>query len=360
MIEPILMPDWSVNPAYTYKGGCRLKRPMRPDEEVTVDVVCESVTRANESIEKCLWEEALFDLDTAMALMPTHPIVRWNRGHVLLAMGRYAEGFAEYEWRFPLLGDQSVQTGIPRWRGEDVAGKRILVAHEWGYGDSFMLARFIPVFKSMGAEVVLALPRSLHKLFEQFDVEVLKTEYQNPRHYDYHLPIFSALTHLVKSPRDIPPSPYLVADKSKSVIVDKPAIGIAWSGDRDNCRDKHRSIDIELFLTSLKTYGYRLHSIQTSEICDAEKLGIDTPFYEDWTDTANSIMACDHIISVDTAPAHLAAALGHPSVHILVSCSTYWPWYKSKIWYPTANVYRQSSPGDWAGVFALVNAKLNR
>lgn len=355
--EPILLPDWNINPAWTHEGGCRLKRQMTPTEKVIVDVVSDCIMRAIENGEWCRWEEALFDLDTAIELMPDHPIAHWNRAHALLAVGRYEEGFAEYEWRFRLLGDQSQQTGIRRWRGEPLLGKRVLISHEQGYGDTIMLSRYIPIFKMMCKEVSLALPPSLHRLFEQFNVEILKSEWQNPRHYDFHIPLFSALTYLAKGFENIPESPYLSARARKT---EYPCIGIAWSGDRNHQRDKHRSIDIDTFLELLDYTGYTLYSLQSSELDDADRRNVLTINYSDWYETASLIMAMDHIVCVDTASAHLAGALGHSSVHIVVPYSGYWPWYMADTWYPGANVYRQNSPGDWASVFNAVNRRIRK
>jgi ADP-heptose:LPS heptosyltransferase len=98
--------------------------------------------------------------------------------------------------------------------------------------------------------------------------------------------------------------------------------------------------------------------VQTHEQDDALAHGVRAANYRDFADTAEQLMAMRHVVTVDTAVAHLAGAIGHPSLHLLVPHVMYWPWYRAADWYPRINVYRQPRPGNWDSVFAVLNFNL--
>lgn len=358
--DPISMvlPSGKPNPAYVHRGPCR---PVTPAEEVIADVAAESVKHGIENLERHFLDEAIFEFETAISVLPEFPHAHWMRGQALLMKGDYLEGFKEFDWRFKMFSDALCHKGIPIWSGEPLSGKSLLLWHEHGYGDSIMFLRYVPMLKRMGARITLALPEPLRRLArEQFDVEVLDEVPLSFNHFDYRCPIFSLPPVLCKSVADLPSEPYFAANAYRATIPrDKPIIGIAWSGNRNNSRDKHRSIKLEKFLTALDTRGHALYAIQQDELSIGRAHGVIAPTFADFAETADCLMAMDHIVTVDTAVAHLAGALGHPSLHILVPFVAFWPWYQSQAWYPTAHVYRQSKPGEWAPVFAKVNEALN-
>lgn len=356
---PMALPNGSPNPVYLHRGPCR---PLTPAEDIIADVAAEAIRRGIKNLERHFLDEAIFEFDTAISVLPHFPHAHWNRGQALLMKGEYLEGFREFDWRFKLFGDTLWHKGIPIWCGESLVGKRLILWHEHGYGDSLMFLRYVPMLRGMGAEITLALPEPLRRLArEQFDAEVLDEVPESFDRFDYRCPIFSLPPVLDQTIENVPSAPYLSGNAQRATIAkDRPIIGIAWSGNRKNSRDKHRSIKIDKFLSALDTRDHALYAIQQDELSIGREHGVITPTFSDFAETADCLMAMDHIVTVDTSVAHLAGALAHPSLHVLVPFVAYWPWYQSAAWYPTAHVYRQEKPGEWAPLFERVNANLWR
>jgi hypothetical protein len=357
-----------------YSGPTRgPQRPLSPNEEAFRDVVVGACERADECLERTEFDQALFELDTVLTLMPDLQQVHWNKAHVLLSMGdthwnkghvllsmgdHYIEGFKEFECRSQFFGDALADSGVPRWSGDDIAGKRLLLYHEYGYGDTLMMLRYVPVLKKMGADITLICPKSLARLARlQFQIEVLDEVPLTFDRWDYRCPMFSIMVALKQTVKDIPSAPYIIQPFRFGLFGDS-RIGITWSGNPKHLRDKHRSIEIDTFLSLLNRNGHRLYSLQPDENGEARARGVLTPSLEDFTDTADWISALDHIVTVDTAAAHLAGAMGHPSVHLLLPYAQDWRWYNGAAWYPKIKMYRQPKPGDWASVFAKLNTSL--
>jgi hypothetical protein len=344
---PIVTPDGQINPVFLHRGPCR---PVTPREEVITDIVSEAMGRGIANIRARCLEEAVMEFDTAIALMPEFPHAHWNRGQVLLMMGD-TNGFAEFDWRFKMFGDVLWHKGIPIWSGEDLRGKRLLLWHEHGYGDSIMLLRYVPVLQRMGAEIVLALPEPLRRLArEQFQCEVLEEVPTVWERFDFRCPIFNLLPQMHQMQISVPVCPYFTASKAPV-----GGIGIAWSGHKGHAHDKDRSLKLADFMSMFEPAGHTLHAIQMDDREECSKYGVIAPDYGDFVETANVLMSLKHIVTVDTAVAHLAGALGHPSLHVLSPYVAYWPWLNSATWYPTANIYHHTKPDDWASMFMRVN-----
>jgi hypothetical protein len=354
---PIVTPEGQINPVFLHRGPCR---PVTPREEVITDIVAEAMGRGIANIRARFLEEAVMEFDTAIALMPEFPHAHWNRGQALLMMGD-TNGFAEFDWRFKMFGDVLWHKGIPIWSGESLQGKRLLCWHEHGYGDSIMLLRYVPVLQQMGAYITLALPEPLRRLArEQFKCEVLEEVPESWERFDYRCPIFNLLPQMHQMQIPVPACPYFTADPlGYGFKGEAKIIGIAWSGSKDHSHDKDRSIGIDKFMGMLDCNGHDPCAVQLASDKDIGDWDIVTIPYEDFAETADCLMAMDHIVTVDTAVAHLAGALGHPSLHVLCPYVAYWPWLNSATWYPTANVYHQTKWDDWAGVFARVNEAIH-
>lgn len=337
-----------------YRGAYR---PLTKADEVLADVVSGAIARGNENMERGQFREAIFDFDTAICLMPNLPQAHHNKAHALLSLGDYSEGFKEFEWRLPLLGDALAASGVPLWTGESLSGKRLLLCHEYGYGDSLMLLRYVPVLKAKGAIVTLLLPPDLVRMAQSFDVEVRDQYPETSTDFDYRCPFFSVVANLQHDVDDIPESPSINVGSIGRSLPD--TIGIAWSGNRSHGRDKHRSIGVEQFVALLKGKGHQLYSVQCGEMNEAAAHGVTTRFYKDFADTASWMQCFEHIVTVDTAAAHLAGVIEHRSAHVLVPYSSDWRWYEAAAWYPNIKVHRQDRPGDWGSAFEKVNRCLN-
>jgi hypothetical protein len=350
----IALPNGKPNPLFLYRGAVH-GRPPTPHEEVKRDLVAELHQRGVENLEAHLLEEALFDFETVIELLPEFPYAHWNRAQVLLMLNRYREGFEEFDWRFKLFADDLWHSGIPLWNGEDIAGKRLLLWHEHGYGDTLMLLRFVPEIARRGVIVTLSLVPPLRRIARQLGVEVLDADIPRGREFDFRLPLFNLPAALSTLADTVPPAPYLTAPRT--IKISAPAIGIAWSGNAKQSRDHLRSLELERFLALLELNGHQPYALQLAGE-DAAARGVMVRDYADFAELAEWVMAMDHVVTVCTAVAHLAGALGHPSLHVVVPKVAYWPWYNAQRWYGGAHVYRQRCAGDWGQVFARVNRAL--
>jgi hypothetical protein len=299
--------------------------------------------------------EALAELDAALAIRDSAQ-ARTARAQVLLSLGRYAEGFAEFQVRWQMYAhlitpaDRAVLESWPRWRGEDLNGKRIVLVHEQGLGDTIMMLRYVPQLQAMGADVVLVLPPSLQLLAAQLAPVV-----EHVARADYALPMFDLPMVLGDSPASVPAAPYLRADPALMARDDltRRRIGIAWSTSSVKMpNDVGREIDLGLLCDHLARHD--LISLQTHDRAAAELHSINTPKYSDFYDVAAVISVCDAIVCIDTAALHLAGALGHPKVFALLPFVCSWRWRNGNPWYPNVRLCRQAVPDRWPTALAQV------
>jgi tetratricopeptide (TPR) repeat protein len=273
-------------------------------------------------------EAALRDIDLALTFVPQSPHGHWNRGQVLLCLGRYQEGLREFEWRSQLFGNPAREVKAPRWEGQPIDGKRLALIAEHGFGDCIMMLRYVPVLQAMGARVMVCVPPPLVLLMQRLGVPVLDN-WPADSEMDFYCPLFSVMTVLDHGVADIPPAVYLPCRLHEA----RTGVGLAWSGNPEHANDKQRSIKRSVMADALELKKF------TS--CQ------DASF--DFAHTAQLMARLQHIVTVDTSAAHLAGSLGHPSVHLLLPFAPDWRWYNAAAWYPAINLYRQTVAGDWSG-----------
>ena len=311
------------------------------------------------------FEEALADHDRALALRPDFPECAYNKGLVLLLLGRLEEAWPWHEWRFQTKHFPGRDRGFaqPRWTGDPLNGRTLLIHAEQGFGDIIQFSRYAAEVKD--GRVVMEVPRALRRLMTGLPgVDELVTEGDPLPDFDLHCPMLSLPAAFATRPETIPPPSRLpIASENHSLPAAKrPRIGIAWSGNPAQANDRMRSMPLRAMLPLLKHASF-VCSLQpfahdtdratlraTPEIVD---LGAGL---KDFTVTAAEILAIDLVISVDTAFAHLAATLGKPT-WILLSSRPDWRWQLAREdspWYPSARLFRQHTPGDWDAVIAHV------
>jgi Flp pilus assembly protein TadD len=312
------------------------------------------------------FDEAVASLERAIQLNPQLSFPHYNLALALLRDGNYERGLLEFEYRAHAVAARH-RFATPMWDGKDLWSKRILLHGEGGFGDVIQFARFIPMVKARGGIPILQVQPELVRLFSTLDggaVVVPKTE--DPPPFDFHCPLLSLPRIFHMTVNCIPWKPYLSADPSASALWSaklghdkRHKIGLAWAGNPKNRNDRTRSIPIG-FLTPL------------AEIADArfvnlqqDQPGVRPPGMElldwcedlhDFADTAGLIENLDLVISVDTAAAHLAGAMGK-RVYLLLPHVSHWRWLRDRDdspWYPTARLFRQPGAGDWASVVADV------
>jgi hypothetical protein len=296
--------------------------------------------------------DAIVEFDAVLALAPENFYAHWNKATALLSLGDYTRGFAEHEygwrlWNFrgpPVGADIERVRMLPLWRGE--CGGRLLVYHELGFGDAIMMLRYLPELARRAAVTLVALA-PLHRLAQSVapDVEVAERVPASLTGYDFRLPLFGTMLALRQTLADIPGAPYISADWQR---LGGKKLGIAWAG------RTQRSFPLADFLARLG-HGYEFFSI-TAEPVDRPDVKALPP--GDFVDTAARIACMDHVVTVDTAAAHLAGAMGHPSVHLLLPFMMDWRWWHAGTWYPAIKTYRQETPDDWYWPFRRLNEAL--
>lgn len=297
------------------------------------------------------WPEAEAGYEAALSLAPGDPKARLGLGHLHLARGDYARGWPLYEARTEIPSQNAPKLALPNeWLGEPVAGKRLLIWPEQGFGDQIQFARFAPVLQAMGADVTLVAPPELTALFATLGVRVVE---QQPG--PMPVPTFDLWTLLLSIPgrlgvtlETLPQPPYLSVPPDRRVRWaghgPQGAVGVVWRG-RPTAIDVHRSLPSFEALRPLAEAGANIVDL-------SDPLG-------DFADLAAVIDQLDLLVTVDTAAAHLAGALGKPCWLLLPWFRTDWRWLEGRDdspWYPSIRLFRQPAFGQWAPVLDAVTA----
>ncbi len=307
----------------------------------------------------------------AIALAPPENAeVRHNLASVLLASGRMtSETWTLYESRLRLNPALAKIAALPRWAGEDVAGRTVLLHSEQGFGDTIQFARYLPLVKARGARVVLAVQPALLRLLRDIPgADAVVSALAPLPAYDVFCPLLSLpgifRTALDTIPPPIPllPDPGLVQHWQRS-SHDGLQVGLVWAGSPGFVHDRARSVGPALIAALAGIPGVELHSLQLAAAQTIPDSIIDRMApVTDFADTAAIIAGLDLIIAVDSAVAHLAAAMGK-QVWLLSRFVGCWRWLRDREdspWYPTMRIYRQAQPGDWAAVLERVRGDLSR
>lgn len=315
-------------------------------------------------------EEAVVFFERARETDPQAAQPAFNQAMAYLEMGDYRRGLPGYEarWRVPELKMTQPDYAQPRWRGDaDLEDKTILLQAEQGLGDTILLARFAPQLAARGARVVAAAPRGLTPLLAKVEgVSQVVSPGDALPCFDFWTPMGSLPLALGMTLDTIPAAvPYVTAPADSPVVRGlegdgRPLVGVCWAGSAEYAGDHNRSIALGVFERLFGVTGARLVSLQQKlRPGDTEILArhgeIEAEAIQKsggWDDTAALVARLDLVITVDTAIAHLAGALGKP-VWVLLPFHAHWVWLRGRTdspWYPTARLIRQSSIGDWAGV----------
>ncbi|WP_018746223.1 tetratricopeptide repeat protein [Chitiniphilus shinanonensis] len=318
----------------------------------------------------------------ALALAPGHPRARLNRAFLLLARGQWQAGWVEHETRFdPGLQHPTPRPGhLPgrRWQGESLAGQSILLWLEQGYGDQIQFCRYATRLKELGAaRVTVACQPPLVALLRSLRGVDRVLPHDETRDAGLRIDCWAMSMdvprHAGGTPDTLPAHlPYLAADAARRarwqgrVPGSGLRVGVAWRGNPLHHNDRQRSLPGLATLAPLAAVpGVHWIGLQPTPAEDVPT-GMDWlplgPMFDDFADTAAVIEQLDLVISVDSAVAHLAGALGRPCWVLLPAAGTDWRWLRGRDdtpWYPDVmRLFRQTSPGDWSQPLARMAALL--
>jgi tetratricopeptide (TPR) repeat protein len=323
------------------------------------------------------FDEAIPSYGEVLARRKDNADAHFNRALALLTIGDYRGGFDDYEWRWRRTGMPAQKSrGRRLWLGEfPLNGKTILLHAEQGLGDTIQFARYAPLIAAQGAKVVLEVQPELKSLMSRLDgVTAAVARGEAPPPFDMHCPLGSLPLALKTELPGVPAQiPYLSADEAhlqkwsaRIEHLPRPRIAIAWAGNPAHDNDRNRSIALAA-LPPLLAVPANFISIQrdvrsadSAELAATRQLTHLGDELSHFDDTAAVLALCDLLITVDTAPAHLAGAMGRP-VWVLVPFAPDWRWMRdgeTTPWYPTARVFRQFALADWNAVIARVAGAL--
>jgi len=311
--------------------------------------------------------EATAAATRAVSLKPEFADAHWSLGLMLLAQGNFAQGWQEYEWRWQRDNFTTPQRDFPqpRWDGQDLHGKTILLHAEQGLGDTLQFVRYAPMVAQKGGRVILECQRDLKRLLSQLPgVDEIMTTSESLPPFDLHCPLMSLPSVFKTELASIPVAiPYLKSDPVLAAVwrsrlasaSTARRVGLVWAGSPLKRRDRNRSIMLAQFAPLASITNVVFHSLQKGEAGKQlppkglilRDFGAEL---NDFADTAALLDCLDLIITVDTAVAHLAGAMGK-QVWTLLPFAPDGRWLLNREdspWYPTMRLFRQTRIGDWA------------
>ncbi len=318
-------------------------------------------------------DEAIASYKQAIEINPKFAKAHLNLGTTLLLKGEVGQGFAEYEWRWQTKEINFYLHKLPLWDGSDLEGRNILLCAEQGYGDTIQFIRYAPLVKEKGGYVTFECYPALLRLLANFPGIDQIVEWRNSgENFDVYAPLMS-LPHILRTSLNTIPAkiPYLWFQEKQNpekFELETYKIGIVWAGSATRKNDRFRSTSLVNFLSLQDLSGVSLYSLQKQiperDIETLKNSHIQDLSYllNDFADTAEMITKFDLIITVDTAVAHLAGAMGK-QVWVLLSFAPDWRWMLDRNdtpWYSTMRLFRQQKIDDWEGVFERVKFELKK
>ncbi len=324
--------------------------------------------------------EAMDCFETALRCNANSVGAHRNRALLRLLLGDYLPAWSDYEWRWQMPDTICPNFSQPRWQGQRLDGRTILLWTEQGIGDVVQFIRYAPLVKQSGARVLVDCSPALQSLLRSapgIDQFVSGDTSREP--FDCYIPLLSLPSVFGTTVETIPGGvPYLRADeqrvqrwRSELSGIAQFKVGIAWQGNPRFSGDYYRSVRLEQFAPIAACRNVKLYSLQKNfgreQLADVgSRMSIvdlgavldenSGPFI----DTVAVMMNLDLVITTDTAVAHVAGALGVP-VWVALQYSPNWRWMLQRDdspWYPTMRLFRQPAFGDWDGAFASIASQL--
>lgn len=315
----------------------------------------------------------------AMQLDPTMVTAHFNLAVAQLLSGDWINGFRNYECRFNYEHLKGTLPNFkqPRWRGEDLKDKTILVIGEQGHGDNIQFVRFLFPLYAAGAKILLQTNTNIIPLLQNGEVISGFYDYEHvPEEFDYWIPMMSLAQVLNVSLETLPHQlqylsarPDLIQQWNERLgKKTQLRIGFGWSGRPDSWINRHKAVPYEQMRDLIKRNpNYQWINLQVEcspeQRQELESLGVVSvsDHIRSFADTAAVVHHCDVVVGVDTAVSHLAGAMGRPVWILLSQFALDWRWLLNRSdspWYPSARLFRQPTMGDWATPIAQIEQHL--
>jgi Flp pilus assembly protein TadD len=314
------------------------------------------------------YAEALPILQRAIQLDPSDAFAHALAGLALLNLGELRQGWKEFEWRDRRWNTRRLAPLT--WDGSPLDGKTIILRAEQGLGDTIQFVRYAPmVHDQRGGRVWIECQPQLKDLLKTVHgVEAVYSTQEAVPPADFEIWMMSLADRFQTTVQTIPAAvPYVRHDpartqKFRAAIGAETGlkVGLVWRGNPNHPDDRLRSMPFATLAPLMLVPAVRLFSLQKDAAPNSPALPDLARLCDDFADLATAMSLMDLVITVDTAPAHLAGALGKP-VWTLLANPPEWRWMEQRAdspWYPTMRLFRQSTPGDWSGVVRDVAAAL--
>ena len=319
-------------------------------------------------------------LQHALVLQPDNPTAQFNLAVSYLIQGDYARGWPAYEcrWNYEHLAGTQPQYAQPRWAGQDLRDKAILVIGEQGHGDNIQFMRFLFNLHAAGARVLFQVTDGLIPMLSGSNVVHWVGRYSDtPPEFDYWIPIMSLPGILGITTENLPKVvSYLNAHQDlfqqwqqRLGPKKRMRVGFCWSGRKDNWLNTHKGMPFDQMMALVKnnpTYEWVNLQVDASAEEDAVLAALGVTRYPgtigSFADTAALIAHMDVVLSVDTSIAHLSAALGRPTWLMLNWFAPCWRWMldrDSSPWYSSMRIFRQPAQDDWTSVHKKIEQYLS-
>jgi len=325
-------------------------------------------------------EESRQILEMVVRAIPGDMGARFDLAEILLLQGEFTRGWREYRFRYKMahttMIGRHVQT--PRWEGQSIRGKTLLIHDEQGYGDTFQFLRMVAWARERsGARVILEVNADSYALARRCagydDIILLGTI---PPAFDFHCELMSLPLAMGLQLEDLPGSTnYLSADpvrvdqwRARLASLPRPLVGLVWAGRPTHTNDVRRSMTLS-DLAPLAQDGVTFVALQKGPAAAQSAtppagmaLVSLSDEINDFEDTAAILTLLDVLVSVDSSPVHLAGALGCPA-WVMLPFLPDWRWLLQRDdtpWYPSVRLFRQQVRGEWGPVLHSVSAALGK
>jgi hypothetical protein len=323
--------------------------------------------------------KALKAHEEAVERDPSHPGALYNLALTRLRLGDWERGWQDYEarWRFREVHRRPRTFEQPRWRGEALNGRRVLLHAEQGLGDTIQFCRYVGLVVARGGTATLQVQEPVERLMDS--LAAVRAGFvaaarlgSRVTDFDLECPLMSLPTVFGTTVETVPwtgaylgVEPEVEAEKRRRFpcVGSELRVGLAWAGNPRYKADLLRSMNMETLLPLLRMPGFTWISLQKGEAAEQlARLPCEVLVWDgssgdrDLAETAALVATLDLVISTDTCIAHLAGAMGKP-VWILLPHLADWRWMQEREttpWYPTARLLRQKTPEDWAGLVERV------